>query len=188
MLRPMILEFEDDETCHYLDRQYMLGDSLLVAPIFNDQGNVKYYLPEGEWTNLLTNQKVSGERWLAEKHDYSTLPLMVKENSIVVFGSEDSTASYDFTHEVSLHLFALKEGEQAYTNIVNEAGEQVGSVSAIKENSRITLLTEGLHSAYSVILRNIHSVESLSIGQEEQTTDGIMISIDSGVSEVIIQL
>lgn len=31
--RAMILDFEDDRTCHNLDRQYMFGDSLLVAPV-----------------------------------------------------------------------------------------------------------------------------------------------------------
>lgn len=33
MMRPMMLEFPDDPACDMLDRQYMLGDSLLVAPI-----------------------------------------------------------------------------------------------------------------------------------------------------------
>ena len=34
MMRAMLLEFPDDPTCAYLDRQYMLGGSLLVAPVF----------------------------------------------------------------------------------------------------------------------------------------------------------
>src|SRR5690606_3443709 len=37
MLRPMVLEFQDDPTCDVLDTQYMLGDALLVAPIFNEE-------------------------------------------------------------------------------------------------------------------------------------------------------
>ncbi|MFK9882575.1 TIM-barrel domain-containing protein, partial [Klebsiella pneumoniae] len=35
MLRAMMLEFPDDPACDYLDRQYMLGDSVLVAPVFS---------------------------------------------------------------------------------------------------------------------------------------------------------
>ena len=53
MLRAMMLEFPDDPTCDYLDLQYMLGDSLLVAPIFSHDGSVRFYVPEGRWTNLL---------------------------------------------------------------------------------------------------------------------------------------
>ncbi|MCM2677223.1 alpha-xylosidase [Alkalicoccobacillus plakortidis] len=188
MLRPMVLEFPEDETCHYLDRQYTLGSELLVAPIFNDQGTVRYYLPKGEWTNLLTNKKISGERWITETHDYTSLPLMVKENSILVFGHEDSTAAYDFTHEVSLHLFALSDGEPATTVLVNEAGEEVGFAKALKTDSSITLQTEGLQSPYSIVLRNVHSIQSLTTGTEKQTSDGIHISVDSGINEVTIQL
>ena len=51
MMRPMFLEFPEDLTCETLDRQYMLGDSLMVAPIFKESGEVSYYLPEGIWTN-----------------------------------------------------------------------------------------------------------------------------------------
>ncbi|WP_419761794.1 hypothetical protein [Algibacter miyuki] len=28
-----VLEYPDDPACDYLDRQYMLGDSVLVAPV-----------------------------------------------------------------------------------------------------------------------------------------------------------
>ena len=60
MLRSMALEFEDDPACAYLDRQYMLGDSLLAAPIFNEKGQAEYYLPRGRWTNLLTGETAEG--------------------------------------------------------------------------------------------------------------------------------
>ena len=32
-MRSMVMEFTSDKTCHYLDKQYMLGDNLLAAPI-----------------------------------------------------------------------------------------------------------------------------------------------------------
>lgn len=188
MLRPMVLEFPEDETCHYLDRQYALGSELLVAPIFSDQGNVRYYLPKGEWTNLITNAKVSGERWVTETHDYTSLPLMVRENSILVFGQTDSTASYDFTQNVALHLFSLKEGEEAKTILVRESGEEAGGVTATKMGSTITIQTSGLTTAYSVVLRNVHSISAHSSGEQEQTVDGILLTIEKDVNEVVIEL
>jgi alpha-D-xyloside xylohydrolase len=77
MLRAMILEFPDDLTCRYLDMQYMLGAALLVAPIFSANSEVSYYLPEGEWRNLLTSEVRRGPGWHKEKHDYLSLPLWV---------------------------------------------------------------------------------------------------------------
>ncbi len=36
LMRPMIIEFPEDPSCVYLDRQYMLGDTILIAPIFSE--------------------------------------------------------------------------------------------------------------------------------------------------------
>ncbi len=79
MLRAMVLEFPDDLTCRYLDMQYLLGPALLVAPIFNPAGEAAYYLPEGDWRNLLTGEVVSGPTWRRDKHDYFSLPLWVHQ-------------------------------------------------------------------------------------------------------------
>ncbi len=77
MLRAMVLEFPDDPTCRYLDTQYMLGDALLVAPVFSPRGDVSYYLPKGEWRNLLTGEVAQGGAWRSETHDYFSMPLWV---------------------------------------------------------------------------------------------------------------
>jgi alpha-D-xyloside xylohydrolase len=77
MLRTMLLEFPDDPACHTLDMQYMLGPALLVAPVFDPDGEVTYYLPAGEWHNLLTGEVVNGPLWRKEKHNYFSLPLWV---------------------------------------------------------------------------------------------------------------
>ena len=77
MLRAMVLEFPNDPTCRYVDTQYMLGDSLLVAPIFSADGVVTYYLPAGNWKNLLTGEESSGGGWRTETHDYFSLPLWI---------------------------------------------------------------------------------------------------------------
>jgi len=77
VMRAMMLEFPGDPGCDTLDRQYMLGDSLLVAPVFTPDGAVDYYLPKGRWTNFLTGQMVEGGRWVHETHGYLSLPLMV---------------------------------------------------------------------------------------------------------------
>jgi len=81
----MFLEFPDDPACAYIDRQYMLGPDLLVAPVFSEDGEVSYYLPEGEWTRLLTGEKVkSGGGWKTERHGFLSLPLMVRGGKQII--------------------------------------------------------------------------------------------------------
>ena len=60
MLRPMFLDFPEDKACDTLDKQYMFGDSLLVAPVFKENGEVQYSRQEGTWYNLITGAKVEG--------------------------------------------------------------------------------------------------------------------------------
>lgn len=42
VMRSMFVEFPDDPACRTLDRQYMFGSSMLVAPVFTYSGEVSY--------------------------------------------------------------------------------------------------------------------------------------------------
>jgi alpha-D-xyloside xylohydrolase len=75
VLRAMFLEFPNDPACEYLDRQYMLGSNILVAPVFSESGEVTYYLPEGEWTQVITGEKSKGACWKTEKHGFKSIPI-----------------------------------------------------------------------------------------------------------------
>jgi alpha-D-xyloside xylohydrolase len=81
IMRPMQLEFPDDPAVGFLDRQYLLGPSLLVAPVFSADGEVEYYLPAGRWTNFFTKEIVEGGGWRQEVHGFDTLPLWVREGA-----------------------------------------------------------------------------------------------------------
>lgn len=109
MMRSMVLEFEKNPCCKYLDRQYMLGDKLLVAPIFNDQGMAEYYLPEGSWTNYLTGETCEGNVWKKEHHDYMSVPLWVRENSIIPVCSSLNKAQDSFKDALTLKVFNLMD-------------------------------------------------------------------------------
>jgi alpha-D-xyloside xylohydrolase len=95
MMRAMILEFPNDRTCQSLDAQYMLGSSLLVAPVFNAEGIVQFYLPDGNWTNFFTGEVVAGGRWVTEQHGFDSIPLYVREGATIKTGRDDSF-DYDF--------------------------------------------------------------------------------------------
>ena len=79
VMRPMHMVFPDDPAAAYLDRQYMLGDRLLVAPVFSPDGRQSWYLPEGRWVHLLDGTALDGGRWYEETWDYFDLPLYVRE-------------------------------------------------------------------------------------------------------------
>ena len=117
MMRSMVLEFTEDRNCAYLASQYMLGDSLLVAPIFNEDGIAEYYLPEGRWTSLLSGDVKEGGRWYKEKHGYLSIPLYVREGSIVAMGARDDNAVYDYADGTTFQVYALVDGCEAQTMV-----------------------------------------------------------------------
>ena len=125
MMRAMVLEYPEDRNCDYLARQYFLGDSLLVAPIFNDKSMAEYYLPEGTWTSLLTGKTRPGGRWYREHHGYLSIPLYVKENSILALGARDDDAVYDYADGATLRVYALQEGKTARTVVYSVENEAV---------------------------------------------------------------
>ena len=84
VIRPMILEFgTGDEMMKYLDLQYMLGPSILVAPVFSENGRGRCYLPEGRWISLIDGSSEEGPVWIDREYDYFSLPLYARENSII---------------------------------------------------------------------------------------------------------
>lgn len=125
MMRSMALEYTEDKNCAYLANQYMLGDSLLVAPIFNEDSMAEYYLPEGKWTSLLTGEERAGGRWYREKHGYLSIPLYVKTGSIIALGGRDDNAVYDYADGTCLKVYALEDGQSAETSVYNTENEEV---------------------------------------------------------------
>lgn len=82
MMRAMVLEFPDDPTCEDIDTQYMLGDDLLVAPVFREDGVARFYVPDDgtgqAWTNIITGTAYEPGKWYTEQYDYHTLPVLVR--------------------------------------------------------------------------------------------------------------
>lgn len=150
VLRPMVLDFPQDRACDTLDRQYMFGDSLLVAPIFKENGEVQYYLPEGTWYNLITGAEVTGGKWQKETHDYHSLPLMVRPNSILPLGNNDQRPDYDYEDGVTLVVSAFDEGAEASVEIPDLSGETVMKVTAKRVGEEIHLQVEGGNGNYIV--------------------------------------
>lgn len=153
MMRSMVLEFTDDRTAQYVDKQYMLGESLLVAPIFNEEGIAEYYLPAGVWTNLFTGEEVAGERWIREKHGYLSIPLFVRENSIVALGASDDGPEYDYADGAELRIYAPKDGASAETVIYDMDGKEALSLKATKAEKTLNIQAKS-DKAYTVRLVN----------------------------------
>ena len=150
VLRPMFLDFPEDRACDTLDRQYMFGSSLLAAPVFKESGEVDYYLPKGTWVNLITGETREGGTWYKETHDYHSLPLMVKENTILPMGNNDREPEYDFADGVTLLPSVFADGKEADVEIPDCRGNVVMKAHAVCRDGEISVHVEGGNGNYTV--------------------------------------
>lgn len=167
-MRSMVMEFPSDPTCAYLDRQYMLGDSLLVAPIFNEEGIADYYLPEGKWTNYFTGEVRMGSHWYKEKHDYLSIPLFVREGSILAVGDKKDDAVYEYADQVKLKVYELPENVPCSTVVYDKDADLSLSVTMKKAGKTIEIEVN-TSFAYRIILVNMDQVASVENGSIEIT-------------------
>ena len=187
-MRSMVMEFQDDDTCSYLDKQYMLGDSILVAPIFNDKGMAKYYLPEGKWTNFITGKKYEGGKWIKEHHDYLSIPMMVKENSLIAVGHDNTRPDYDYRENVSVLAYELTDKVQTETKVINMKREEVLAVIALKDGNTIRIKATGEDKPWKFVLKNVTNVEAVENGVFKLNGNDTEIEISSGNCDVICRL
>ncbi len=122
VLRALLLEFPDDPASDTLDRQYLLGDALLVAPVFTADGRVDYYLPAGRWTHLLSGAVEEGGRWHRARHGFLSLPLFVRPGTVLPLGAVDDRPDYDFTTGTVFRVYALDDGAEAVREVPTVRG------------------------------------------------------------------
>lgn len=181
-MRAMTLEFPSDMACYDLDRQYMLGESLLVAPVFSDSGDVNYYLPHGLWTNLLDNHVVEGGQWIHEIHDFMSLPLMVRPNTLLPIGADSQNVEYDYGKGLSLHLFQLATAARA--SVKDMHGKDLLDVEAVNQAGHVTVAFKGRGEDVSVVLRGIEEVRGLAGARAEATPLGLRLWAEPGLGEI----
>jgi alpha-D-xyloside xylohydrolase len=188
VMRAMLLEFPDDPACDYLDRQYMLGESLLVAPVFSREGAVAYYVPAGRWTHFLTGKMTEGPGWRRETHDFLSLPLLARPNSIIAVGNHDDRPDYDYSDGVTLQVYELAEGAQARATIPSLKGAAAATASVKREGRAVTVERQGTIQNWQVLLVNVIAPASVENGTAVYTPQGLLVMPTGDASYLRIQL
>jgi len=85
VMRPLVLEYQDDPAVHDIGTQFLLGEDLLVAPVLNDESRASVYLPAGEeWVDFWSGERyVGGQTLHLTDVPIDELPLFVREESIL---------------------------------------------------------------------------------------------------------
>jgi alpha-D-xyloside xylohydrolase len=187
VLRAMLLEFPNDPACDYLDRQYLLGDALLVAPVFNAVGDVDFWLPEGCWTHLFTGKPVEGGRWVRERHGFQSLPLYVRPNTLLAIGTEDQRPDYDYAARSELHLFELADGASAAATLRAADGARVTQVSVSRNGETLHVRYEGVKGPLPLVLRQWRELRNAGGLTVQGGESGVVVTLPAGTGDAVLR-
>ncbi|MGB7266810.1 MAG: TIM-barrel domain-containing protein [Terracidiphilus sp.] len=95
--RALVLDSPQDKSLYTVDDQYMIGDRMMVAPIFveepgsapqvpfrrNFDGGRRIVLPEGAWHDFWTGEPLKGGTEISVPASTEKIPVYVKSGSIV---------------------------------------------------------------------------------------------------------
>lgn len=150
MMRPMVMDFTDDLTCRYLDQQYMLGDTLLCAPVFREDGEVSFYLPEGNWYDIITGETYAGGKYYTKTCSYMEMPVLAKPNSILAFGDFTDQFEYDYAQNANFMLCNIEDGSTASTTVYNTLAKPEMTLTATRRGKEITVQSTDTDKTFTV--------------------------------------
>jgi alpha-D-xyloside xylohydrolase len=86
VMRAMALAFPANALTRAYETQFMCGDTLLVAPIVREGGEVEVALPPGAWYDLNSHQRFPGQRVLRYKAALDQFPVFGREGFALPLG------------------------------------------------------------------------------------------------------
>ena len=83
VIRPVVMEYPEDRSARNVELEYFLGDSLLVVPVFDQEDEIDVYLPNGQWIDLFTHERIKGGRWVKRKIELDKIPVFIRQNKMI---------------------------------------------------------------------------------------------------------
>lgn len=112
ILRPLVMDFEQDRTVWGIDDQYLFGPSLMAAPVTQFQARERnVYLPQrADWFDALTGAKLPGGQRVSAAAPRERMPLYVRAGSIVPAGPDVQWTGENPQGPLTIHVFAGADG------------------------------------------------------------------------------
>lgn len=113
MMRPLVMDFQNDKKAIEQSYQYMFGKSILVAPVVKpNMENWEVYLPTGYfWYDFYTNQKNNGGKTVLADASHNKIPLFIKSGSIIPVGEVMQYALEKSNEEITIKVYAGNDGD-----------------------------------------------------------------------------
>lgn len=167
VVRPLVLEYQDDPAVAGIDYEYLLGPHLLCAPVFNSEGRCTVYLPEGTWHDWWTGEAHSGPKHMRAVAPIERMPLYVREGSILAMAPDMAYTGQKAWDPLTLEVRLSPKAEA----VVHTPFGLV-RVNAARTDDEAVLRADGPAQAYDVRFAGtrLEGVRVLGAGALESAT------------------
>jgi len=154
MVRPLVLDYQDDPNVARLDLEYLFGESFLVAPLFTRAHERRVYLPEGRWVDYWSKEVIAGGRWITVEAPLEKLPLWVKAGHIIPLGPTMDYVNQKPLDPLTLEIYAPEDAgelvihDEDHPDVVvrytREEGELLVSVTGAPGDIEVHVFGENI--------------------------------------------
>lgn len=103
--RSPVLDFPDLATLHQVDDQYMVGDRLLVAPLFAGENGREVVLPSGDWHDFWTGELIIGNQKLHVGRSQREIPVYIRENAVMPWAEPAASTADPRARRVRVRIY-----------------------------------------------------------------------------------
>lgn len=123
VMRPLLMEYPQDEKTYNLNDQFMLGDNVIFAPILQPAITDRaVYLPKGNWVEFSTGEVFEGEKTYLIHAELDDLPIFVKQGTALMQGEWVSNTQKT-PRNVNMNVYAGIAGEKYQFTYYDDDGE-----------------------------------------------------------------
>jgi alpha-glucosidase len=116
LIRPLVLNYQDDESTYNLDDEFMIGNDLLVAPVVQpDVTSRLVYLPKGVWYDFWTNKKYEGTTMIRADAPLETVPMFVRGGAIIPMAPEMKYVGEKPVNPITFAIYPDEQGSATTT-------------------------------------------------------------------------
>ncbi|MEO8623496.1 MAG: TIM-barrel domain-containing protein [bacterium] len=127
--RPLVMDYPDDAQTYAIDDQYLMGDSLLVAPMVAGKAEREVYLPKGEWFDFWTSLRQEGGNKITVRAPLEQIPLYVKSGSVLPLADVTLHTDDPASGKLSVRVYGNVD---AIATLYEEGGEQKPALTEVR--------------------------------------------------------
>ena len=120
LMRPLAMEFPDDEKAATLSDEWLLGKGLLAAPILKEGGERSVYLPKDRWFDFGSTHATDGARSVQVTAKLDEVPVYVRAGTLLPLGPVVQSTGQPSSEPLEMQIYG---GRDATFDLVEDDGE-----------------------------------------------------------------